>query len=175
MANIKCLCPTRDGSVRHPGGDTVTVRPKLDFQGAVTVRNVIALMSGEVGITDADMLAALSETYLYHGIESWTLVDEKGQPIPATRENIHDLLLADPMEAMLVSDEADALYQPAVVLPLVQRALGSLPSTQTDASTSPTTHSSKRPRTPSSPSSTSTTQTDATETTPLSLVGASSS
>ena len=110
MATIPCHCPlTRDGSTRHPDGDTVTVRPALDFQGAVAVRNLIALMSGEVGINDADILAALSETYLYHGVDTWTFADDKGKPVPVTRENIHDLLLAYPLEAMLVADEADAL------------------------------------------------------------------
>ncbi len=176
MATIRCICPvTRDGSVRHPDGDTVTVKDKLDFVGAVAVRNVIALLSGEVGVNDADILAALSEAYLYHGVESWTLVDEKGKSIPVSRETIHDYLLAEPLEAMLVSDEADALYQPAVVLPLVERALGSLRTTLTAASTSATTPSSEPHPTPSSPSSTSTTPTDATETTSRSLVGASSS
>ena len=176
MATIACHCPVnRDGSVRHPDGDTVTVRPTLDFQGAVTVRNLIALMSGEVGVNDADILAALSETYLYHGVESWTFVDDKGNDVPVTRESIHDLLLAHPLDAMLVSDEADALYQPAVVLPLVERALGSLRNTLTDGSTSATTPSSEPPLTPSSPSSTSTTQTDDTERTSRPLVGVYSS
>ena len=176
MATIDCICPVKpDDTKRHPDGDTITVRPALDFQGAVTIRNLIALMAGEVGVGDADILAALSETYLYHGVESWTLVDARGQSIPVTRENIHDHLLSRPLAAMLVSDEADALYQPAVVLPLVERALGSLRSTQTDGSTSATTPSSEPPPTPSSPSSTSTTQTDGTEMTSRSLVGVSSS
>jgi hypothetical protein len=175
MATIACHCPTRDGSTRHPDGDTVTVRPALDFQGAVAVRNLIALMAGEVGINDADILAALSETYLYHGVDSWTLADVNGKPVPVTRENIHDLLLAYPLEAMLVADEADALYQPAVVLPLVQRALGSLQSTQTDESTSVTTPSSELLPTPSLPSSTTTTQTDDTAKTSRPLVGVYSS
>ena len=176
MATIACECPvSRDGTACHPEGDTVTVKPALDFQGAVAVRNLIALMAGEVGVTDADILAALSETYLYHGVESWTFVDAKGKDVPVTRENIHDLLLSRPLEAMLVSDEADALYQPAVVLPLVQRALGSLQSTQTDGSTSATTPSSTPPPTPSSPSSTSTIQTDDTGKTSRPLVGVYSS
>lgn len=170
MATIDCICPGK-----HPDGDTVTVKPALDFQGAVTVRNLIALMADEVGVNYADILAALSETYLYHGVESWSLVDAKGKPLPVTRETIHDYLLSHPLEAMKVSDEADALYQPAVVLPLVERALRSLPTTPTDGSTSPTTPSSEQRPTPSSPSLISTSQTADIGTISSSLVGVSSS
>jgi hypothetical protein len=176
MATIKCICPAKpDGAVRHPDGDTVTVRAALDFQGAVAVRNVIALMAGETGVAEADILAALSETYLYHGIESWTLVDDRGKDIPVNRANIHDLLLSHPFEAMTVSDEADGMYQEAVVLPLVNRAAASSPSTPTDDSTSVTTDSSLPPPTPSSPSSISTTPTADTDKTSRPLVGVYSS
>ncbi len=161
MAEIECVCPAKpDGSARHPEGDTITLRPTLDFRAAVTVRNIMGLLAGQDGIDDADILAALTEKYLYLGIESWTLVDAKNKPVPVTRGAIAEFLLADPIIATSVGDEADELYTSAVVLPLLARLSTSSVPTPTDASTSAQTASPtplpKRPKR----SSTTTTRTD---------------
>jgi hypothetical protein len=174
MAHIECICPAKpDGSKRHPDGDTVTLREALDFTGALAVRNVLRLK--EDGDTVGDILAALTHAYLVHGIESWTLVDAEGKPIPVDRDAVRTHLLVHPLVAMDVGDEAEELYTQAVVTPLVEAASKSSSDTPIETSTSQPKDSSTPHPTPSSPSLTSTSQTDSTDATSMSLVGASSS
>lgn len=175
MATIECICPPKaDGGVRHPDGDTVTLRERLDFRSALTARNAIALAQSEGGST-AEILAALTESYVFLGIESWTVVDAKGKPVEVSRAAIRDYLLDDPEAAMTVADEADELYREAVIAPLVARASKSSPTTPTNGSTYRTNGSRpKRPK-PSKPSSTTTTRTGATVTTLRPRAGVSSS
>jgi len=154
----------------------VTLRERLDFRAALTARNMMIVIKTEdpdAGV--AEILAALTETYLLLGIESWSLVDAKGKPVEPSRAAIREMLLAHPDAAMQVGDAADELYSQAVLLPLVARAQRSSPPTPTAQSTSaPRPSRAKHPR-PSRPSSITTTPTDATETTSLSPDGASSS
>jgi hypothetical protein len=175
MATIDCICPpTKAGDTRHPDGDTVTLRERLDFRAALTARNAIALAQGE-GDSTAEILAALTEAYLILGVESWTLVDERGKDIEVSKAAIREVLLAHPDEAMVVADEADDLYRDAVIAPLAAKAAKSSPPTQTTSSTSARNGSpTKRPK-PSRPSSTTTTRTVATVTTLPSRDGDSSS
>jgi hypothetical protein len=174
--NVPCLCPPKDDGVRHPDGDEVTLRPKLDFHAAVTIRNSIAVLSSEdEQASIAEILAVLTENYLLFGVESWSLVDAKGKPVPVSRPAIREHLLSNPDVAMTVGDAADALYAESVMLPLLARAQRSSPPTPTDASTSRTTgRSTTRPK-PSKPSSISTIPTAAIEATSVSLDGVSSS
>lgn len=175
MVRIDCICPLRaGGEVRHPDGDTVTLRERLDFRAALTARNTITWLKNEdpdAGV--AEILAALTETYLLVGIESWSLVDAKGKPVEVSKAAIRDLLANHPDGAMQVGDAADALYTEAVLLPLLARAATSSPPTPTGASTSASPPSSTKPPKPSRPSSITTTPTDATETTSPSPGGAS--
>lgn len=159
--------------MRHPDGDTVTLRATLGFTDALSIRNTMAMAVGEPGVTDADILALLTERYLYLGIESWTFVDERGRPVPVTRANIAGILFANPFVAMTVGDEADELYTSAVVLPLLGRRPTSSPRSPTDASTSaPKPSSTPRPKR-ASPSSTTRSRTDGIATTSESPVGGS--
>ncbi len=176
MAVIDCVCPQRpDGSARHPDGDTVTLRPKLDFRSALHARNTVILLRQE-GVEDvAEILASLTEVYLRVGIESWTLVDAKGKAVPVSRDAVRDFMAAHPDEATTIGDEADELYSEAVISPLVARASTSSPPTPTNGSTSATNGSSQTPRKRSKPSLTTTTRTDGTGTTsPLHAGGFSS-
>lgn len=177
MAHIECICPALpDGTPRHPEGDTVTLRPSLGFRGAIAARNTIAMSYLEdPESSEAAIFAGLSEVYLVNGIESWTVVDQDGDPVAPTKSEIRARLLSHPMTALAVVDEADALYTPEVVLPLLDLASTSSPPSPTNASTSVPTASPTKPPTPSKPSSTSTSPMDDTETTSPSLVGASSS
>jgi hypothetical protein len=160
MATIACICPPRDGASRHPDGDTVTLRDKLDFRGSLTARNAFLVLKAEdPDATTAEVLAVLTETYLLLGIESWTLVDAKGKAVPVTKAAIRDLLLSHPDAAMTVGDEADALYSEAVISPLVARASTSSPTTPTAVSTSATSGPSPRRPRRSKPSSTASTRT----------------
>ena len=172
--DIPCICPPLRGAVQHPDGDTVTLLERLPFRSAIAIRNDFIILKSASYVSPGEALAALSEGYLYHGIVSWTLCDEKGKALPVSREAIHDALLPHTEEALAVSDAADTLYGETVVLPLLVRVSKLLPPTPTDDSTSATTDSPAAPPTQSSPSSTTTSPTDGTETILAPLVGVSS-
>lgn len=154
MATIDCICPPKaDGQTRHPDGDTVTLRERLDFRSALTVVDAIKLARGDEDMTAADIYAAMTETYLLLGIESWTVTDAKGKPLPTTRANIRSVLLENISAAMVVAEEADETYAEMIV-PLAMRGSQSSPDTPTEDSTSaPTpTLSSTRQKAGRSPS-----------------------
>ena len=174
---ITCPCPAKGtGEVRHPDGDTVTLRDRLDFRSVTTLRNTIVLLKqDDPDVSVAEILATLTEAYLLLGIESWTLVDEKHKAIEPTKATIRTRLLSHPDQAMTVGDAADELYNAAVILPLVARGQTSSPPTPTNGSTSPRTDSPARHPKRSKPSSTTTIPMDVIEMTSASLVGVSSS
>jgi hypothetical protein len=177
MVTIECICPPRaDGSPRHPAGDTVTLRERLDFRAALTARNTMVLLKTEdPDASTAEILAALTETYLLVGIEAWSVTDAKGKPVEPTKAAIREMLLSRPDTAMTVGNAADELYSAAVILPLVALAQNSSPPTPTNGSTSaPKPSSAKRPR-PSKQSSITPFPTAATATTSASPDGDSNS
>ena len=165
MAHIECVCPVRsDGAVRHPDGDTVTLRERLDFRSALTARNTVILIKQEDEQADAAaILAALTEVYLLMGITSWTVVDARGKPVPVSRDAVRDLMDKHPDAAMEIGDEADGLYSEAVITPLVARASSYSPPTPIAASTSATNGASPARRKRPKPSSITTSRTDGTE------------
>jgi len=181
---IRCVCPDKaDGSPRHES-DTITLRDTLGFVATQTARNAVYLARGEAREAGDDLdpalvLALLTEQYLLLGVESWTLVDEKGKPVPVTRGAIKARLLeGEDLDdvATIVSDAADDLYASKVMLPLLREAArSSLPTPM--ASTSPTRGNGKAraTRKRSSQSSTTTTQTAGTGTTSKPRVGDSNS
>ncbi len=173
MAHIECVCPVRpDGAIRHPGGDTVTLREKLDFRSALTARNTVILIKQEDDQADAaTILAALTEVYLLVGITSWTLVDAKAKPVAVSRDAVRALMDEHPDAAMTIGDEADALYSEAVITPLVNRASSYSPTTPTVVSTSVTNGASPVRRKRPKPSSTTTSRTDVIETMSASPAG----
>jgi hypothetical protein len=157
---IPCLCPPKkDGTPRHEK-DTVTFKETLDFKTRTIARKTIGLLGmQEGGSPMAEVLATLTEFYLLYCIESWSLVDEKGKPVPVSKEAIRERVLSNDEVASQLGDEADALYSEAVLLPLVMGASRSSPPTPTNGSTSPTNGSGRKHRKPSRPSSTSITPT----------------
>ena len=163
---VQCLCPPNAaGEARHPGGDTITLRDRLDFRAAATARNAIVLAkTDDPEVSSAEILAILTETYLLAGVEAWTLVDEKGKPIEVTKAAIRERLLPATDQAMEVGNAADGLYAAAVMLPLLRMAANSSQPMPTIASTSPTKPSSQDRPKPSRRSSTTTTPTAATAT-----------
>lgn len=177
MVEIECICPPKaDGSPRHPSGDTVTLRERLDFRAALTARNTMILTKTEdPDASTAEILAALTETYLLVGVESWSLQDAKGKPVEVTKANIRECLLSHPNVAMTVGNAADELYSESVILPLMALARTSSPPMPTSESTSvPRPSSARRPK-PSKPSSITPFPMDATGTTSPLPVGASNS
>jgi hypothetical protein len=174
--DIPCICPPLGDDVRHPDGDSITLRERLDFQGAASARNTIVMMRQEDSdYSTAEIMAGLSEVYIVHGITAWTVVDERGKAVEPDRAAIRQYLLGKPDVALLVGEEVDALYSDSVISPLVERA--SMPSqpTPTPDSTSPTNGSGPKHPKQSRRSSTITTLTDDTETTSPSLAGVSRS
>jgi hypothetical protein len=140
MASIDCICPpTADGGTRHPAGDTVTLRERLDFRSGLTARNAFLVAKAEdPDISTAEVLAVLTETYLLVGIESWTITDARGRPLPVSRAAVRAMIDEHPDAATVIGDEADGLYTEAVVGPLVARAQTSSPAMPTAGSTSAT-------------------------------------
>ena len=175
--NIACVCPlTAAGETRHPAGDTVELRQKLDFRSALTAQNAVWLLKQEdPDASSGEVLAVMTEAYLILGIESWTVTDEKGKPWPVSRDNIRAFMNEHLEAAMEVGDAADALYAAAVFLPLVAKAQRSSRPTPTDDSMSRTNGSESGNHKQSKRSSTITTLTDDTEMTSPSLAGVSSS
>lgn len=165
---ISCPCPPKaDGAARHPDGDTVTLQEPLPFRKRLTLRQEIrSAKTFQEDLTDGEALAILTEAYLIHCIEAWTLVDDKGRALPPSRAEIRRFLEEQDEQALVVADAADALYSPVVLLPLLQGASSSSQDSPTTGPTSPTTDGATPPRKPSRPSSTSTTPTAAIGTTP---------
>jgi hypothetical protein len=174
MATVPCLCPP--DQTRHPDGDTVTLRQKLDFVTATTMQKAVGLLvNDEPGVPSERLLAVLAEQYVLYGVETWTVRDAKGKPVPVTPAAVREYLLSNLEAAMTVADEADSLYAKVVLTPLLRKASSSSPPTQTSDSTSQPTGSPPEPMRRSRRSSTSTSQTDATATTSSSRDGDSSS
>jgi len=176
MVTVECLCPPNAaGEARHPAGDTITLRERLDFRASLTARNTMVFVKTEdPDASTAEVLAALTECYLLLGIESWSVVDAKGKPIEVSKAAVRQYLLSKPDIAMTVGNEADGLYSEAVILPLVALVQKSSLTTPTSGSTSVTSPSSKRPKR-SKPSSITTIPTADTATTSRSHAGGSSS
>ena len=135
------------------GDETVVLRDRLDFLQATTITKAVAFIDNDDPETrPALVLATLSEFYVLMGVESWSLKDERGRPLPVTTKAIREHLLTRPDVGILV-EAADELYQEQILLPLLTRASSSSPRSQTNGSTSPTPRGAKRPRKPSRPSS----------------------
>ena len=175
MAVIECVCPPKaDGSAKHPNGDTITLRERLDFRSALTARNTVILLKQEdEDASVADVLASLTEVYLLMGIKSWTLTDAKGKAIEPNRTTIRAFMDEHPDAAMAAGDEADGLYSEAVILPLVARASASSLPTPMPVSTSVTNGSSPVHPKPSRRSSITTIRTGDTGKTSASPAGVS--
>lgn len=168
---VPCLCP---GSPHDE--DTIVLRDRLPFVEAQTARNSVILLRGDdPNASPAQVLAVMTEQYLLMGIESWSLVDDRGKALPVTKANIRGRVLEDWETASTVADAADELYAEAVLLPLLKAGPASSASTSTGRRTSVRNGTGRATRKPSSPSSISTIPTDGTATTSRRPAGGSSS
>ena len=131
---IACLCPPQGDEVRHPGGDTVTLREQARLRGGARgAQPVIHAKTNDPGMSVAEVQAMLTELYLLSGIEAWSVVDERGKPIePTTARHPRDPA-AELEAAMTVADAADERYAEAVMTPLLARASSSSPPTPDDS------------------------------------------
>lgn len=141
------------------------MRERLDFKGARSARLAAAIARGEdPDGSYADILVVLTEQYILNGVESWTLVDEKGKSLPVTKPNLRSILLANDEAANDVAEAADEQFSAQVLGPLVVAESTSSPPGPMDDSTSATKNSGTPSPKPSSQSSTSTTPTGGTGT-----------
>lgn len=156
----ECLCP----GTPHEDGDSVYLRAKLGLAAGTTLQRLI-VEANQNRADNAELTGKLAESYLLLGVSAWTLVDDKGKPIPVNPETIREHLLDDFARSAPVADKADDLYMGPVLAPLVQKALASSSTSTTNGLTSPMPLGrSKRPKR-SKPSSTSTSPMVVTETT----------
>jgi hypothetical protein len=156
--------------------DTITFRDRLDFRGGMVIRKAITMLKVEDPDSGAaEVLAAMSEHYMLEGISGWTIVDEKGKPVEASKTAIREFI-NDHQDIVFddLVDEADNLYAEQVLLPLVRRAQTSSPPSPTEPSMSAETGLEETPRKPSRRSSTSTTRTNGITTTTSPPAGDSS-
>lgn len=173
IVTIECICPPKGDDVRHPEGDSITLRERLDFRTTVTIQKSVMFLGTDP--SNPEIMATLTEAYLLYGIESWTLQDSRGKAIPPSRAAIEEHLLSNVEAALVVADAADDLYQETVLLPLLLRASKSSETSPTTGSTSRPTSSRPVPLTRSKRSSTTTSRTGAIATTSESPDGDSSS
>jgi hypothetical protein len=152
----------------------VYLRPKLDLRSGIAVQRLI-VEANQNRADAAELTGLLAEGYLYHGIESWTLLDEAGAPVPVTNDEIRARLLSDFSVSAPVADAADGLYMGPVLLPLVERAKMFSQSTLTNGSTSAPPPGTRKPPKRSKRSSTSTSPTGDIEKTSPPLAGVSNS
>ena len=154
-----CLCP----GAPHEDGDSVYLRAKLGLAAGVAVNRMLQ-DARRNGTGPEELTGRITEAYLLHGVESWTLMDESG-PIPVTPETIRAHLLDDFSRAWDAANRADELYSGPILDPLVNPGRRSSSSTSSNGSTSaPSVGSPKAPKR-SKRSSTSTTPTAVTEAT----------
>lgn len=175
---IPCICPAAPGGEPRHATDTVELRARLGFREVDTIKQALGVMylqDPDAGFPE--VFATIREQYLLHGVESWTLLDGEGDPLPVTKPNIRERLFMHFEAAELIADAADDLYAEAVMRPLLQAASTSSPPTPTEPSTSLPSGSSDstEDERPSSPSSTTTTPTDDTGTITSPPAGDSSS
>jgi hypothetical protein len=118
----------------------------------------------------------MTEGYILHGINAWTLVDDAGKPLAPTLDNIQRVFLDEFSDrTMPLAEAANELYETQVIDPLVKAASSSSPGSPTNESTSPTLEDTPKTKAkPSRRSSTSTTPTADTATTTGPLNGVSS-
>jgi hypothetical protein len=172
--DIPCICDPKDGDVRHPDGDTVSLKEKLGFHEITAIRWASAVLKEmDPGASTAQFLATTTEQYVLLGVESWRVLDGKGKPVSVTKAEIRARILENDLVGQLVGDEADKYYG-AVMRPLLNPVWTSSPPTPTAGSTSLPTDSSRKSPKPSKQSSITTIPTASTETTSTAPGGDSS-
>jgi hypothetical protein len=145
QVTVACLCPP-DGT-RHPDGEVVTFRETIDFRTAAIARKSIEWLRYEDPDADVpEVLAVLSEFYLLHCIEAWTIRDAKGKPVEVSKPAVRQYVFSNQVASFELAEAADELYQEVILLPLVAQASKSSQPTRTNGSTSATSGSGASPR-----------------------------
>ncbi len=125
---VPCSCPSKP----HPE-DTVWLAANVD------VRIGRAAMTALRTVPQAfsDQMAVLGTAFLHFGVREWSFVDDKGEPLPVTVENI-DARLTWNQGGMEVGEKADELYAGDLMVPLDRARSKASSAGPTETSTSVT-------------------------------------
>lgn len=96
--------------------DLVYLAPALSMSGGMAAQGAIAASGGDT----LRLQELLADIWVRHGVTGWNLLDDKGQPIPLTPDNIARALPYG-KGGRLVAERADDLYAEDILAPLVQR------------------------------------------------------
>ncbi len=121
--------------------DTIWLRAELGPEGGYAVLRAI-----RASATTENLPEHLGRAYAEHGIVNWTFLDDDGEPVPCTKENISRLSWA---VIYPVAERGDTLYAEELLAPLRDRPLKSSPSGRTARSTSATKRTTSPRRKPS--------------------------
>ena len=142
-----CYCP---GSPHE--ADLVYLAPALPMVEGLMARALV-LEQMQSGAVDALILQEQLARIWLRCVVDWNLLDESGQLIPITPDNVKDAL-PYAKGGMLLADKADDLYADDVMRPLVQASQTSSRRGRTNGSTSATKPSSPKRRSRSSTATT---------------------
>ena len=105
-----CECP----GTPHGDGDFVYLAPVMSAPGGMAAQAAI-----NDGFADSIRLQEmLWRVYRDHGIVSWNLLDDEGEPVPITPENL-ELALPYGKGGRAISEVADGLYSEDILTPFL--------------------------------------------------------
>jgi hypothetical protein len=142
-----CWCP----GTPHEA-DLVYLAPSISMAGGLAARAVV-IDEIDQGVDPIRLQERLAQVWVRHGIVGWNLVDEAGEPVALTEDNVRAALPYG-KGGRLVADKADDLYNKDIMDPLVAMSRSSSPRGRTNGSTSATPRSTRRRRSPSSTATT---------------------
>lgn len=129
---VPCSCPGKPHEQ-----DSVFLPPVADVRIGMAVMSAVKAAPASI----PEMEGAISEVFLHVAPREWTFVDDKGEPLPLTTDNI-DARLQWGTGGMEVAEQANKLYgemvEGGVFAPLVNRRSKASRSGRTRSSTSPT-------------------------------------
>ena len=96
--------------------DLVYLAPALSMSGGMAAQGAIHASGGDT----LRLQELLADIWVRHGVVGWNLLDDKGQPIPLTPDNIARALPYG-KGGRLVAERADDLYAEDILAPLVHR------------------------------------------------------
>jgi hypothetical protein len=124
IEGLACRC----SGTPHPDGDTVWLRAELGPEGGYAVLRAIRASD-----TTEQLPEHLGRAYAEHGIVDWTFLDDDGEPVECSKENIARLSWA---VIYPVAERGDVLYAEELLAPLTGRPSKSSQSGRTAPSTS---------------------------------------
>lgn len=108
---VPCSCPGKPHEQ-----DTVSLAPVMDVR--IGSAAMAAMKESPASIPDVE--GALSGAFLHFGPRAWTFVDDEGDPLPLTMDNI-DARLTWAQGGMEVAEKANELYAGDLFVPFVRR------------------------------------------------------